>query len=240
MEIFNGSRREPHTCPYYSTLQAAPETALISAQLSEETVDRFLEEGWRHFGPVFFRDNCPDCDLCRSLRVAAQQRAFRKSHRRLLRKNNSLSFRTVSHTEYLNRWLIQGWELYNRHQIEKFRQKPLPLEQYAVQFLSGSVPGRVSLCFDREELIGVGFLDVGRDAVSTVYFSYDPAYSRSSPGIWSILKEMEWAAENGKQWYYLGYWLADHPSMDYKSQFMPGQMMQFSDGRWRTWSTRNG
>ena len=50
-------------------------------------------------------------------------------------------------------------------------------------------------------------------------------------GTLAVLKQLEWAARDGRQYLYLGYWIAGHAKMDYKRRFQP---LEGFDGRgWR-------
>src|SRR6185369_16122131 len=67
-------------------------------------------------------------------------------------------------------------------------------------FLSSApapVPCEAKECqlFANNRLIGVGYFDVGEQAVSAVYSMFDPAESQRSPGIKLILEEIQWATE---------------------------------------------
>ena len=47
----------------------------------------------------------------------------------------------------------------------------------------------------------------------------------------AILKQLEWAARDGRSHLYLGYWIEGHGKMDYKRRFQP---LEAFDGRgWR-------
>ena len=40
-------------------------------------------------------------------------------------------------------------------------------------------------------------------------------------GTLAVLKQLEWAARDGRAHLYLGYWIAGHAKMDYKRRFQP-------------------
>jgi arginine-tRNA-protein transferase len=43
-----------------------------------------------------------------------------------------------------------------------------------------------------------------------------------------VLRQREWAARDGRDHLYLGYWIAGHRKMDYKRRFRP---LEAFDGR---------
>ena len=71
------------------------------------------------------------------------------------------------------------------------------------------------------KLVGVGILDVTPNALSSVYFYWDPDYARFSLGTYSALVELDLCEEWGKEFYYLGYLVAGSATMSYKADF-PG------------------
>jgi leucyl-tRNA---protein transferase len=82
------------------------------------------------------------------------------------------------------------------------------------------------------ELIGVGYIDVLPSAHSSLYFFYNPSWAQQSPGIFSIMTEINYARELGAKYYHLGYYVKDCPSMDYKLRFTPHDLLQGKDTFW--------
>ena len=54
-----------------------------------------------------------------------------------------------------------------------------------------------------------------------MYTFYDPDHGGRGLGTLAVLKQLEWAARDGRQYLYLGYWIAGHAKMDYKRRFQP-------------------
>jgi arginyl-tRNA--protein-N-Asp/Glu arginylyltransferase len=81
-------------------------------------------------------------------------------------------------------------------------------------------------------LAGVGFLDISKNALSSVYFVYDPDFSSFSPGVFSILKEIEIVRELGISYYNLGYWIQENNSMAYKGNYHPHQIYSWKNKLW--------
>ena len=48
-----------------------------------------LKAGWRRFGPVIFRPECPSCSMCQSLRVPVTTFRPNESQRRAWKKNRA-------------------------------------------------------------------------------------------------------------------------------------------------------
>jgi len=85
---------------------------------------------------------------------------------------------------------------------------------------------------DGGTLIGVGILDRIKDAVSSVYFYFDPGYAHYSPGTYSALREIELAKELGALYYYLGFYIRDCGSMSYKTRFRPCEHKAPAETAW--------
>ena len=81
------------------------------------------------------------------------------------------------------------------------------------------------LYFAGEELVGVSLMDETPNAISLVYFFYDPVWRPLSPGTFSILVQLDYARQRGKDYAYPGYWIAENRSMDYKKRFRPFEVL---------------
>jgi len=80
-------------------------------------------------------------------------------------------------------------------------------------------------------LIGVSLADRCPGLLSSVYMYYDPRYRRRSLGTYSVLWEIQHAADRGLDYYYLGYTVADCAKMSYKANFRPHELLS-PDGQW--------
>ena len=69
---------------------------------------------------------------------------------------------------------------------------------------------------------------VGEHALSAVYTFYEPGEPQRGLGTLAILRQLEWAARDGREHLYLGYWIAGHRKMEYKRRFRP---LEAFDGR---------
>ena len=84
--------------------------------------------------------------------------------------------------------------------------------------------------FDARRLVGVGLVDRVRHGLSSVYFYHDPQWRPLAPGVFSILREIEVCRTHGLPYLYLGYWIAECPSMAYKSQYRPHELLEGRPG----------
>jgi arginine-tRNA-protein transferase len=84
-----------------------------------------------------------------------------------------------------------------------------------------------------DRLIGVGIVDLGERAMSSVYFYFDPdpEFGRLSPGVYSVLQEIELCRRTGREFLYLGLYVGDCDHLNYKAQYRPHERL--FDGAWR-------
>ena len=76
-----------------------------------------------------------------------------------------------------------------------------------------------------DKLIGAGWLDVLPNGISSIYYIFDPDYSKRSLGTFSVMKEIELCNDLGKEWLYLGFYVRESPKMSYKADFKPYQLL---------------
>jgi arginine-tRNA-protein transferase len=215
----------PHVCGYLPT-----ETACMSYRLRNELssadYEALLARGWRRFGAQIFRPCCAQCAECRSLRVIVPEFRPTKSQRRVLKKNHDLQVWiqpasvSAAHVELYNQYhafmtVEKGW-----------KEQRLTEEEYAASFLAGDRAFAAELLyFSGDDLVGVGLVDVALTAASSVYFYHHPAMRGRALGVFSMLKELEYAASRGFRHHYLGYWVPACRSMVYKADYRPFELL---------------
>ncbi len=190
-----------------------------AAQVTPAQLDGLLGDGWRHFGPHFFRYNLgihnDEIRRVIPLRIRLSEFKLSKSQARVLRRNDDLaiSVEPVKITAEVQ-------DLFKRHK-QRFKQHP-PDSIYS--FISDDSDLELCTTFQQcvrtgERLLAVGFLDVGEISVSGIYTSFEPEETRRSLGIFTIMKEIEYAILHRKKFYYLGYCYSGSSFYDYKKRF---------------------
>lgn len=227
----------PRPCSYLPDQTAALEYRIYQT-LSAGEYGELLRRGWRRMGTHFFRPQCPRCTRCRSLRVDVE--AFRptKSQKRCLPRNADV--RVVVQRPSVSADQIALYDAYHAdmHQRRGWPEKSITPEEYFEGFLKGGWAfSYETRYFDQDRLIGVGLIDVVPDALSSIYFYHDPAWRPRGPGTFSILQEIELAKQLNRRWLYLGYWIAECPSMTYKNQYGPHEILEeyVEDGEEPVW-----
>lgn len=202
-----------------------------TASVDEAEHDRLLADGWRHFGRHFFRYNLAlhedEIRLVIPLRIRLSQFKLSTSQQRVVRRNEDVdvSVGPVNVTPDVV-------DLFERHK-KRFRQH-LPDSIYT--FLARRPEDEPCEVFQQTIRIGgrmlaAGFFDTAERSVSGIYTAFDPAETRRSLGVFTILKEIEFAADAGKEFYYLGYSYSGRSFYDYKKRFHGAEAFNW-DGTW--------
>ena len=188
-----------------------------------------LQWGFRRSGDLLYRPHCNGCRACVAVRIPVA--AFRpdRSQRRTLSRNADVSTRVV-----LVGRNDERLALYQRYLAWRHPGGGMDTHGAAEfdQFLIGRwADGRFLELRRDGRLLAVAVTDLAPGALSAVYTFYDPQALSCGPGTLAILKQIEWAAREGRDHLYLGYWISGHDKMDYKRRFRP---LEGFDGRsWR-------
>ncbi len=216
-----------HPCPYLAD-RMAREEFFLTRTFDPEDYHFLMDRGWRRSGFLFYRPCCQRCDECVPIRVATATFSPSRTQRRVWRHNQDLSVRVGK-----PRLTKEKVQLYSRYQRD-WHDKAMDDSADALEaFLYESPVKTVEVCYrlDRR-LVGAGILDVSRDAVSSVYFYFDPELHRRRLGVFSVLWEIEWCKRRRVSHYYLGYYVREASSMCYKTEYRPHELLD-ADGVWR-------
>lgn len=213
-----------HTCGYWHD-RVARDLVLDphDAQLPEVYASA-LAMGFRRSGAHVYRPHCPGCRACVALRLTAAEFVPDRSQRRCLRRNADIQMaiaparRTPEHFALYKRYLRHrhpggGMDHAAPEDFDLFLSCPWS----PTRFLELRAGGR---------LLGVAVTDVLPDALSAVYTFFDPDEAARGLGTCAILRQLQWAREAGLRYLYLGYWIAGHPKMDYKTRFRPHERLE--------------
>ncbi len=193
--------------------------------VSSHELGDMLSRGWRRFGPCYFRPRCPSCHACVTLRVRAADFHPTRSQRRA--KNRAARLRRVVSRPIVDEARIALYRKWHRdrEQARGWEPSPLRAERYALDFAFPHPSAREAAYYDGDRLVGVGLFDDTPDALSAVYFFYDPDLRRDSLGVANVVALLEDARESGKPYVYLGYRVLGCESLSYKSSFLPHELL---------------
>jgi arginine-tRNA-protein transferase len=217
-------------CPYLPHQIARMPLRLPARPLTHDEFAQRLREGDRRQGLLLYRPSCPVCRACEAIRIDVPAFVASKTQRRVLRRGES-QLQTEIGRPTLTREKVT---LYNRHKIGRdlrLDNDLLDANGYE-QFLIDSCTDTVELTYRYQGvLVGVAIADRAADALSAVYCFYDPAYERISPGVYSIMKQIDLCRQWGLRYLYLGLYVGACASMAYKANYLPHERL--IAGEWR-------
>jgi len=223
---------EPHRCEYLPDETARLEYLIVDRMSAAEYLE-WLRRGWRRFGHALFRPACLTCGGCRSLRVPVASFQRHRTLRRVWKANAgrvtiaigeptpSAEARALYEKFHRYQQAAKGWPAPDEEGPNGFLANPFPTEEWRY-----AVDGR---------LVAVGYVDALPDGLSAIYFFYDPGERRRSLGTFNILAILDEARRRGLPWVYLGYYVEGCRSVEYKSRFMPNEVLG-TDGAWKSFN----
>ena len=222
---------EPVGACAYLPEQLSTQEHLVMTDVTPEEYERLLVRGWRRFGPVYFRPACQACTQCVSLRIPTATFQPNRSQRRARAACDFL--RVVVGPPRVDEErlaLYHAWHA-EREQTREWSASPLDARGYYSQFAFPHPCAREVAYYDDTaeggpRLVGLGICDEMPHAWSAVYFFYDPAYARLSPGTANIVFQVELARARGIEHVYLGYRVQDCVSLRYKGGFGPHELLE--------------
>jgi len=222
-------------CPYLEGRSWRIEQ-FSAASLDASIYEQLLAEGFRRSGMSFYRNVCPGCDLCVPIRLDVSTFRPSRSMKHLDRLNADLGLSLVEAGLAADRFEL--YRDYSEARHGEDGKTPVTIRSYASFLIASPLDStRITEYRDAEgRLVATGYLDVLPEGLSSVYFAFDPAEGRRSVGTWSVMRELRLAAELGKRWYYLGFWVPGSRKMDYKARFSPFEYAR--GGKWIMTSDR--
>lgn len=221
------------SCPYREGQVARMPLYRQLRRLTLSEADARFANAERRVGGCLYRTSCPTCRACEGLRVPVADFRPSRSQRRVLNRWEGRSRVEFGAATFSTEKLA----LFNRHkQVRK-----LIADDDPIMTEDGYTSWLVHSCFQTMEmryflddrLVGVGIVDLGRTAMSSVYFYFDPdpALSRFAPGVYSVLREIELCRQTGREHLYLGLYVSDCDHLNYKANYRPHERL--FDGDWR-------
>lgn len=204
--------------------------------LTLEQADLRFQNQERRVGTCLYRTDCPTCSACRGVRVLANDFKPSRSQRRVMSRwkgHLRIEYGPASCSD-------QKLQLFNKHKNVRNLREEGSTEMSA----DGYVGWLVNSCFHTMEmryyfddaLVGVGIMDLGQTSASSVYYFFDPdvTVSRLSPGVFSVMQELEFCRATGRKYLYLGLYVRDCSELSYKRNYYPHE--RFDQGEWRCYS----
>ncbi|HET6913345.1 MAG TPA: arginyltransferase [Rhodanobacteraceae bacterium] len=207
----------PHACGYFHARTAqnlvldpsAPELARLYALA--------LGRGFRRAGGHVYHPHCPRCHACEPCRIDVAAFKPDRSQKRCMRRNADLSISEETAGLTDERHDLYARYLHARHAGGGMDEAS---DEDFSHFLVASWSPTVFLEFRLHgKLLALAVTDVCPTGISAVYTFFDPDLPARGLGTFAILSQIELARARGLPHVYLGYWIAHHPKMGYKSRF---------------------
>ena len=222
---------EPGECSYLADQTWRLPLRLPVRTLSRAEFGQRLNEGDRRQGRLLYRTACPACNACEPIRLDVDNLQPSKTQRRIQRRGDAVvdvTFGPVGVSP-------ERVQLYNLHKHGRglaTGESKASMESYR-SFLGESCCESFEMRYRVDgDLLGIAIVDRAEDALSAVYFYWNPAYRHLSPGVYSILKQVELCRRLGLKHLYLGLYIAACEPMSYKARFMPHERL--INGRWQS------
>ncbi|MCC6410624.1 MAG: arginine-tRNA-protein transferase [Saprospiraceae bacterium] len=210
------------TLPVFRNISFNPqeiETYIRMEPLHPMVFDRFCEDGWCYWADLMFRRNFWEWrgQPCRVvlLRINLKEFTFSKSQRKNIRRNSDL--RLLHRPLQISR---QHEQLFEKHARRFEHNRPSSIYGFFSPW-SHIMPcyGMEFDVFKGNKLLASSFFHLGQRSMAGNYCIHHPEESARSLGTYTMLLELQYAKQLGKDYYYPGF-VYDLPSeFDYKLSF---------------------
>lgn len=207
----------PHACGYFHARTAQNLVLDPSAPGLDRLYSLALGRGFRRAGGHVYHPHCPRCHACEPCRIDVATFKPDRSQLRCLRRNADLEI-----SEHVPGLTDERHDLYSRYL--RARHPGGGMDEASgedfTHFLAAPWSPTTFLEFRlQDRLLALAVTDVCSTGVSAVYTFYDPTYPARGLGTFAILSQIELTRARALPHLYLGYWIANHPKMGYKSRF---------------------
>ena len=217
-----------------SQLFTAGGPAVVEA-IQKRGAEVFLDLNFRRLQDLVYRPQCDGCRECRQLRVDVRRFHPSRSQRRCLKRNADVTAAAGPPAPSEEKHALYRRYLAARHD----GQMSGSYREY-LEFLHAAPAFTEQVVFSASgRTLGVGTYDATPDALSAVYFYFDPELESRSPGTFNVLWLIEEARRRALRFVYLGYYVKGSRQMAYKGGFHPHELLD-GDGAWRVGARSGG
>lgn len=195
-------------------------------QANKKFTTALVARGWRRFGKYFVHPICFSCSECKSVRIDVKDYKYSKSQKKSIRRNTETKIiiqeptLTKAHLDLYNKYHAY------KSETDSWQNRTISQREYYENFVDGAHDfGKEVLYIVDDKIVAVDLIDILDDGISSIYFYYDPDYSRQSLGTYSLLYQIQLAQKLGLQWVYLGYWVDGCKAFTYKENFQPQEIL---------------
>jgi leucyl-tRNA---protein transferase len=208
----------PGPCPY---LEGKTEQKVLTAldEVTAPLAPILTQRGFRRMQNMFYRQQCPACRACIATRLKLKEFLPNRSLRRVLYKNENLTYSIVSPDTTPEDFALFTRYLEGRHADGEMSK--MTRADFIAMMEESPLETRFLICRDGPRILGMMLFDELPDGTSAVYSFYEPSEEKRSLGTWMILKLAEYTVGTERPYLYLGFWVKNSPKMAYKARFQP-------------------
>ncbi|WP_127715806.1 arginyltransferase [Halobacteriovorax sp. HLS] len=230
MKILSMPKLSPQAqCPYLES-EHSKQQYFFASEIDADEMNELLNSGWRKFGAYLFRPACEACKKCTPTRIDITNFTLNKKQRKLMKKKEFFQIKRSS--LYYDPIF---YSIFKNHSKERFSQteEEIGTEDGFIEtfFFNTSTSEIITYEMDNT-IIAWGIIDIASESISSVYFAFDPSFSKYSLGKLSILIEIEIAQTLGLKSYHLGYYVEGNSAMSYKINYASVEQMDWKNNEW--------
>jgi arginine-tRNA-protein transferase len=207
-------------------------------RINAERLDAYLESGWFRMGQTIF--TCWFLFMEKGffsaiwIRQDLKDFKFKKRLRKLMNRNGRI-FRIEVGVAKID---AKKERLYQKHRVRFSSGVHRTLNQSLMAGANFSIydTKQIEIYLD-DTLVAASFFDVGHKSIASISGIFDPAYDQYSLGFYTMLLEMQYAIEQGKEFYYPGYVVPGNPRFDYKARIGPVDYYDFYTKEWKAYAS---
>ncbi|MDH5518683.1 MAG: arginyltransferase [Gammaproteobacteria bacterium] len=219
-----------HSCAYFADRICQNVIPDPNIAMQAEFYEQLGMVGFRRSGDHIYRPHCPQCSACVPVRIKVADFLPNRSQRRCLKQNSDISVKPVA-AEYNDEFFA----LYKKYLNQRHGDGEMknPSADDFKHFLICDWSHTHFLEFrENEQLLAVAVIDKIHNGLSAVYTFYDPEHARRGLGTYAILQQIRHCKNHRAPYLYLGYWIEQHPKMQYKINF--DAIEAFQSNHWHT------
>jgi arginine-tRNA-protein transferase len=219
---------EARECPYLPD-RLARNAAFVASTLPPGTYQALMNLNFRRAGLMFYRPQCPACDECRMLRVSVESFRPSRAQRRCARRNADVRVSVSKPSPS-----TEKHHLFRRYLALRHSGPMTGSPEEYVEFLYVTAVQSLEVEYRlNDRLVGVGLVDHEPEAMSAVYFFFEPNEAPRSLGVFNVLTCVELCRGLGLAHLYLGYYVQGARKMAYKARYRPCDILG-ADLGWRS------
>ena len=206
-----------HPCGYYDDRHSANLIPDPQQPMNAWLYSQLVNKGFRRSGGFVYRPHCSTCHRCIPCRLDVARFKPNRNQRRCLKRNQDLTTH-IKDAAFTDEYL----HLYQRYMNSRHSGSSMasPTEDDFKNFLLCDW-GQTLFIESRlnGRLLAVTVADFLSVGPSAVYTFFEPEEQKRSLGTFAIMQQIWLARLYELDHIYLGYWIENHPKMDYKNKF---------------------